>query len=181
MSCKLTIRDQFIGRISVNMGVFFKGKEDFFPLMMEARFFDGVNIRKDSSSLYWVLCQIPQWWSQAWGCAAWLCEGTQGVTGELSGLSRCLVNERTNESLSSLSPSQGCAMISYGLCGCKSVFLKAPHNGGLREDKKVVLKMEIVYSRPYSIPTESDLCSWGSGICILTIPALQVTLQGNKL
>lgn len=52
MSCKLTIRDQFIGRISVNMGVFFKGKEDFFPLMMEARFFDGVNIRKDSSSLY---------------------------------------------------------------------------------------------------------------------------------
>lgn len=61
MSYKLTIRDQFSGRIFVNMGVFFMGKEDFFPLMMEARFFDGINIRKDSSSLYWVLCQIPRW------------------------------------------------------------------------------------------------------------------------
>lgn len=39
-------------------------------------------------------------------------------------------------------------MILYSVCGCKSVFLKAPHHGGLREDKKVVLKMEIFYSGP---------------------------------
>lgn len=55
MSCKLTIRDLFIGRISVNMGVFFMGKEDLFPLMMSTRFFDRVNIRKGSLSLCWIL------------------------------------------------------------------------------------------------------------------------------
>lgn len=60
MSYKPTIKDQFIGRISVNVWMFFIGKGDFFPLMAETRFFDEVNIRKNRVSLYWIVWLILQ-------------------------------------------------------------------------------------------------------------------------
>lgn len=50
MFYKLTIRDQFIGRISVNTSVFFMGRGASFPLMVEARFLDGVH-----TGIGWVL------------------------------------------------------------------------------------------------------------------------------
>ena len=36
-----------------------------------------------------------------------------------------------------------------GCVGCKSVFLKVHHNGGWREDKKVVLKIEILIKKNF--------------------------------